>query len=230
MNIEDIPRDPEAAFRIILTKLLTLSEPLPSGKPLSPNIKTSAVSMIRMLETISPRLTNGNDYLDSLHHAHSSANNSDGSLIKIQVKEIEKLFIANTFDSHFVDQKDEDNFNNLDWNKDDRSSVLGALSQVRSLVQSSPNINDEHRQRIIYWVAKAENETYSAHGKIVTILGAVDQVMDCVGRSGEKLQSFVKIIETIRTSTRRNVSVPALEGPEKQKKLPPPDKNEPVVD
>jgi hypothetical protein len=225
MNIEDIPRDPDAAFRIILTNLLTLSEPFPSGKTLSPNTKTSAVSMIRMLEQISPRLKNGNDYLDQLHHAYSSANSADGSSIKIQAKAIETLFIANSFDSHFVDQKDEDNFNNLDWNEDDRSSVLDALSQVRSLVQSSPKFDDKNKQRIIHWVAKAENETYSAHGKLVTIIGAVDQVMDCVERSGEKLQSLAKFIETIRTSTRRNVGVPALEGPEKQKKLPPPDEN-----
>jgi hypothetical protein len=225
MNIEDIPTDPDAAFRIILTKLLILSEPFSSGKALSANAKTSTVTMIRMLEKISPRLTNGNDYLDPLHDAYSCANSVDGSSIKKQVKAIENLFIANTFDSHFLDQKDEDNFNNLDWNEDERSSVLSALSQVRLLVQSSPKLDDTHKKRILHWVARAENETLSVHGKLVTIIGAVDQVMDCVKRSGEKIQPLAKIIETIRTSTRRNVGVPALAGPEKQMKLPSPDKN-----
>lgn len=216
VNISELPRDPQDAFRTVLTNALEISLNFPTAN-LEPQIRIKAVAHIRALQAISRRLPNPEDYQEPLGRALTTTNNSNPSGTKNILASIEEVYFANTLDDHFIDPEEESQFNDLDWKSDDRDQVLTYLTDARKVISNSSSFDDNHTRRMLYWISKAENEAFKMNGKFANFLAATSEVLTLVDEAGEKGGKLASLVEKVRTTTRRNVSVSQIEMDEKPK-------------
>lgn len=222
VKLSELPREPQEAFQTVLSHVLGISSTFPQAN-LNPQIRTKAIAYIRTLLYISTRLANSQDYREPLTRALAAINQSNASGTFKILSTVEELFIANTLDDHFLNPDDEHQFNSLDWQKDDREAVIQSLDKARQFTRLSDDFSNPQKQKILYWISKAENEVIKDQGKLASILSAVDQIMDSVRRNGEKAKPLGDLVEQVRTKTVKNVvEVRQISAPDEQKKLPPP--------
>lgn len=220
--LDDLPKDPTSAFQKILSEAQTEAEGYASSN-LNSQQKTSSKVKVRMLQSISKRLENHDDYTDPLERAVGAIMNSKPPHLAQALEEISRLFIANSLQDHFLDEESEEQMNTMDWQRSDRDAVLVVLSKIRRIATGSIEFDDNHKRRLIHWVSKAENEVLKEKGKLATILGAVSEIGETIGDLGKKAEPIADLIQKIRTTTRRNVTEQRqLDAPHEPKKLSPP--------
>lgn len=214
----ELPREPNDAFQYVLSSTQKMSHSFPNGS-LNSNIKTNATANVRMLQHISKRLENPEDYHQPLIGVLEGINSAKASVTQKRLDEIEGLFLANTLHDHFIDEEEEREFNTLAWQAGDKHTVLDALSMARKLIVHSEDFDGDHKRRLIYWVGKAENEVFKEKGKLGTVLSAASQIADIACEFGEKGKPLAKLIETVRTTTKKNVTevrqIPKAQEPKK---------------
>ena len=223
INRAGLPRDPEEAFQTVLPELKAMAESFPS-KNLNARMKTDALTYVRMLQVISRRLDNPEDYREPLERAAGAINNSNPSGTLKILENVEALFLANTLDKHFIDEDEEYQFNTVAWEESDRATVMDALNEARRITTSCDDFDDNQKRRVMYWISKAEAEVFKAEGKLASILSAVNQIADTAEHIGEKAMPLAKVIAKVKTTTKKNVvEVRQITGPDDRKMLAPPD-------
>ena len=221
-DLDELPRDPHNAFKVILESSMQSAAKFPANGNLDTTRRVHAISGFKRLEVISRRFEDHDSYKRLLAECRTLIEGSQPAMALAKLRAIEDLFLASVFDDHFVDQDDEENFNTMAWRGDDRASVLKSLSDLRNLITGSDDFDDKHKQRLLYWVAKAENETLKEKGIFATIIAAADEIIDLAGRAGTKGAPVVKLIQGVRTTTKKNVTVLQIEAQEKPKQIAPP--------
>lgn len=186
---------------------------------LNPQIRIKAIAHLRALQNISRRLPNSEDYQEPLERAVAAANNSNPTGTKTILSSIEEIYFANTMDDHFIDPEEERQFNELDWKSDDRDLVLTYLTDARKVISNSSSFDDNHTRRMLYWISKAENEAFKMNGKFANFLAATSEVLTLVDEAGEKGGKLASLVQKVRTTTRRNVSVAQIETDAKPKMI-----------
>lgn len=222
IKISDLPRDPDEAFQYVLPKVQEMALGFPKSN-LKAQVRTEAIAYIRMLQNISRRLTNTEDYKEPLARALAATKSPNPISTSNILASVEELYLANTLDEHFIDPEDEYHFNALDWQPDDREAVLERLNEARQFTRSCESFCAQQKRKILYWLHKAETEVFKEQGKLASILSAVSQIADTASYVGEKAKPLAELVETVRTRTKKNVvEVRQISGPDNQKKLPPP--------
>lgn len=222
IKISDLPREPHEAFLAVLSSLQELA-PSFTQASMTPQIRVQAVAYLRTLQGVSKRLTNPDDYQEPLQRALTTIVQANPSGVPKILSSIHELYIANTLDDHFVDPEEENEFNTLDWQENDRQAVVKCLDEARQFTRFSEQFSDPQKRKILYWLSKAENEVIKTKGILASILSATDQIMDTVNKAGVKAKPLGDLIEQVRTTTVKNITeVRQISAPEEQKKLPPP--------
>lgn len=222
IKLSELPREPHEAFQTVLVRAQEISLNFPKAN-LNPKLQVEAVASIRMLQSISRRLSNSEDYREPLERALAAVNHPNPSGTSAALAMVGQLYIANTLDNHFADPEDEHQFNTLSWQGDDRTAVLDSLEESRRFTKNCEAFDAHQKRRILYWIHKAETEVFKEEGRLTSILSAVSQIADTVSEVGEKAKPLADLVKTVRTKTTKNVTeIRQIAGPEGPKKLPAP--------
>ena len=190
---------------------------------LKAQVRTEAIAYIRMLQNISRRLTNTEDYKEPLARALAATKSPNPISTSNILASVEELYLANTLDEHFIDPEDEcttsmRSIGSLMTGE----AVLERLNEARQFTRSCESFCAQQKRKILYWLHKAETEVFKEQGKLASILSAVSQIADTASYVGEKAKPLAELVETVRTRTKKNVvEVRQISGPDNQKKTPP---------
>lgn len=218
-HFKDVPKEPSAAFNHVLALLLESAGAFPQKGDLNPKIKTKAITYIRMLQAIYPRLPNREDYEAPLDELLGIVKGPNPSVALSRLNAIEVLFLANSFQNHFIDDEDEASFNRLDWHDDDRNQVLETLTNARNLIFHSVDFEDTHKKRVLFWISKAETEVFRKKGTFATVMAAAGEILDLAEEAGEKGKPLAKLIQMVRTTTKRSVNIIQIEAADEPKQI-----------
>ncbi|KHQ51093.1 hypothetical protein [Mameliella alba] len=219
-NIRDLPKDPHDAFQQVLENLLSIARATPKNNAINAIQKTACIADVRILQTTSRRLMNSGDYSEPLENVLQCLNGSNYNSLVNLLSIVEKLFLANSLDDHFIDADDDEHFNGVDWVEEDRRSVLGNLQEARQMVSFGASFEDDHKRRVLYWITKAESEVLKPKGRFATILASVSEIGDAAKKLGKDGEPLAALVQKVRTKTVRNVvEHRQLEAPSKPKQL-----------
>ncbi|WPZ30780.1 hypothetical protein T8A63_07395 [Sulfitobacter sp. OXR-159] len=216
-----LPKDADSAFQFTLIELQNAADAYPNGA-LNAETKTQAVIYIRALQAISRRLPQSEDYEELLEQIHRQAISNGAATVKKSLDLLQQLYLSNSLDNHFIDEEEEALFNEVKWSGDDRALVLDHLSNARRAVTDSSGFDDHHKRRVLYWLARAENEALKEKGRFATFVAATSEVLSLAEEAGEKGKPLANLVQMVRTATRRNVTVNQIEADEKPKQIAPP--------
>lgn len=219
IKISELPTNPIDAFQVMLDALNQAAASFPEGGALNIDLKAQSTSGARILEALHTRLPNFSDYGNLFTQLLSNISGNSPSQAKKTLASIEQVFLANSFEAHFIDQEQEELLNTLDWAAEDRQAVLGALSEARRFVSFASSLDDRQKGRANYWISKAENEVFATKGKWAQIRSAMSEVGDIANELGEKARPLAKLVEIVRTTTKKNITEVrqiAAEEPPKQ--------------
>lgn len=222
-KISELPTDPQDAFEVLLLELQVALPTFPSSGGLEPVLKATLVASIRRMKKLSQRLENGDDYLELLDGClkHIKGNTPRNTIRTLN--SLEDAFNANALEDHLQDGEQEELLNTLDWQEDDRASVLRSLGEARNFVSYAASFDDNQKRRVLHWLGKAENEVFKPRGKWDRFRAAVSEIADTVNYVGVKAEPLAELIQTARTTTQRNITeVRQIAADEKPKQLEPP--------
>lgn len=223
-KVSELPTNPQDAFERLLNELHEAFEKFPKSGTLQPLFKASVVSTARKMLKLSHRLENGDDYQELLENCIQAFKGNSPRVSSTIIATLEDAFLSNALDDHLVNEEDERQLNTLDWRSDDKAAVLQALGEARNIVNYGAIFDNDHKRRVLYWLAKAENEVFQEEGKWDRFRAAVSELSDTVKEVGEKAEPFAKLIQMARTSTKRNITeVRQIEAEEAPKQIAPPE-------
>lgn len=226
IDLKSLPRSPEDAFSALLTSIRETTSTHPAGKAIPTQVKIDLINRVRALKNIAPRFSCGelaDDVLD-LMLKPLRASRTDG--MEQNLDNLDDMLLAETMDSHFISEADEEEFERIYWQKKDRAAVQELLSEARRFIQSSDSFDDRQTREILHYLAKVENEVLRPVGNFDAFLAMSCKVSGIVKKIGEDAQPLADAVEKMRTTTQRNITGhEQLEAPEEQKQIAPPTDN-----
>lgn len=226
MDLSRLSREPSSAFIQVAQELTNMLETVPQNSRIRTDIKLKMNSHTRLLAEISNRLEDSDLIKEVLVEVRSHILNDNVSSAHSLSTSLEATAISQLAQKHFLDPKDSENFEEVHWDRDDREVLFETLAEARKFAQSSDSFDDRQTRKILFYLGKVESEVLKPVGSWSSILGASYQVLDLVEATGEKAKPLAKLVETMRTTTKRNVNeYKQIAAPEEPKKLPKPEED-----
>lgn len=224
MKFKELPKDPGEAFIQVAQKLISDTVTFTVNTQVPVSLRLSITANLNILNVIARRLEDVKTIQSGIIALKTEVSQGHGQNVSKICEHLLEIVVASKLDAHFLDDEDKAEFEDVKWQEDDRKILFETLAEARKFAQLSGSFDDRQTRKILHYLSKVENEVLKPLGNFTTVIGSATQILDLVETAGNKGQPLAKLVETMRTTTKRNVTEHSkLEAPEEQKKLPSPE-------
>ncbi|MFO7757899.1 MAG: hypothetical protein R6V26_05360 [Roseovarius sp.] len=129
--------------------------------------------------------------------------------------------VASQLDDHFIDENAIELFDRAELNREEKFEIRELMAAARRAVDNSDELFERQKQKVLFHIAKIENELHKTKSTFQTFVAAASEVSDLIRKVGEDAQPIADAVQKARTITERKVKgYEQIAAEEKPKQLP----------